>query len=207
MHRYNSAGMPIIRLSHILYFLVTVLFGVASESAQAADCLECHKDLTEGKVVHAAVQMGCEGCHTGVDASAIPHKFIGNKGLKAQPPTLCYECHSKDTFTKLNRHVPVAKGMCLSCHTPHSGPNDALLLKDAYHLCLQCHENVDKKPHAVFGSPPQSHALRGREDPKREGKPFDCLSCHLPHSSAWGKLFRYEAQDTAGLCKNCHDFM
>jgi len=45
------------------------------------------------------------------------------------------------------------------------------------------------------------------EDPKREGKPFDCLSCHVPHSSAWGKLFRYEAQNTASLCKNCHDFM
>lgn len=193
-------------------FLLPLLLGVIlcltdSALAKKIDCLECHKDLTKGKVVHAAVQMGCEGCHSGVDASAIPHKFVGKKGLSADIPDLCYQCHSKDGFTKKSKHAPVAGGMCLSCHFPHSSPNDSLLMKDAYELCSECHGDILKKPHAVFGSPPRPHVLAGGEDPKREDKPFDCTSCHLPHSSAWGKLFRYEAENAGGLCKYCHEFM
>jgi len=193
-------------------FLLPLLLGVIlcwtdSALAQKIDCLECHKDLTKGKVVHAAVQMGCEGCHSGVDASVTPHKFAGKKGLSADIPDLCYQCHSKDGFTKKSKHAPVAGGMCLSCHSPHSSPNDSLLIKDAYKLCSECHGDILNKPHVVFGSPPRAHVLVGREDPKREGKPFDCTSCHVPHSSAWGKLFRYEAENAGSLCKNCHEFM
>lgn len=193
-------------------FLVSLLSGMIlclSDSALAEniDCLQCHKELVNGKVVHAAVQMGCEGCHSGVDASAVPHKLTGKRGLSAEVPALCYQCHPKDGFTNKSQHAPVAGGMCLSCHFPHSGPNASLLIKDAYQLCSQCHEDVLKKPHVVFGSPPKSHALLGRRDPNRERKPFNCVSCHVPHSSAWGKLFRYEAQNAEGLCKHCHDFM
>jgi predicted CXXCH cytochrome family protein len=196
--------MKIFRIS----LLIGLIFCLASSvSAQKIDCLECHKDLTEGKVVHAALQMGCDSCHTGVNASSIPHKFKGNKGLKADSPGLCYECHSKNDFTRKVRHAPVAGGLCLSCHVPHSSTNNALLLKEANLLCRQCHESIDKKPHVVFGTPPKNHELAGRKDPNREGKRFDCVSCHMPHSSAWIKLFRYEAQDTAGLCKHCHDFI
>jgi predicted CXXCH cytochrome family protein len=184
-----------------------VLFVADSAASQKINCLDCHKDLTEGRVVHAAVQMGCESCHTGVDASVIPHKFKGKKGLKADPPDLCFQCHSKDQFTKKNQHAPVAGGMCLSCHLPHSGPNDSLLAKEVPELCKQCHEDVDVKPHVMVGSPPHGHSLVGIKDPKRKGKPFNCLSCHVPHSSAWGKLFRYEAQNADDLCKHCHEFL
>jgi predicted CXXCH cytochrome family protein len=185
-----------------------MLFCLAnSASAQKVDCLECHSDLTKGKVVHAAVQMGCESCHTGVDASAIPHKLTGNKGLKTNLPDLCYECHSKAEFTKKDQHAPVAGGMCLSCHVPHSGPNNSLLQKEAVQLCRQCHEDIEQKHRVMIGSPPHSHPLFALKDPKRKGRRFDCLSCHVPHSSAWGKLFRYEAQNAEGLCKHCHEFL
>lgn len=190
-----------------MLFLLGIALGLAaSVSAQKVDCLECHKDLTQGKIVHAAIQMGCDTCHTGVDASSIPHKFTGTKGLKANPPGLCYGCHSKEEFTKAVRHSPVAAGMCMSCHNPHSSSGEALLLLRVNKLCVQCHADIAN--HVKISIPPfQIHPLEGPSDPNRKGKSFDCVSCHMPHSSAWGKLFRYDAKDAAGLCKHCHDFM
>ena len=207
MSSRNSIISAFIRIFRMSLVSGVVLLLANSALAQKINCLECHKDLTEGKVVHAAVQMGCESCHTGVDASAIPHKLTGKKGLKAGLPDLCYQCHSKDEFTKKIQHAPVAGGMCLSCHVPHSGPNDSLLTKEISQLCKQCHEDVETKPHVMVGSPPHNHTLVGLKDRKRKGKRFNCLSCHLPHSSAWGRLFRYDAQNTEGLCKHCHEFL
>jgi predicted CXXCH cytochrome family protein len=166
--------------------------------AEEIDCLQCHKDLTEGKVVHPAVQMGCGSCHSGVNASVVPHKFTGKLGLSAGPPALCFQCHDKGAFTKKIIHAPVEAGMCLSCHTPHSGPFDSLLKVNGNALCRQCHPQL-----------PQSHPdhpLSGPSDPARKGKPFGCISCHVPHSSDWGKLFRYKAADFPGLCTYCHKF-
>jgi len=171
------------------------------------DCTVCHGDLAQGKVVHAALQMGCQGCHTGVDAANIPHKFQGRKGLSAQPPDLCFQCHSKEGFTKKIQHAPVAGGMCLSCHKVHSGPNKGLLKAPGNALCRECHAGVLEKPHVMTDRLPQGHPLAGRKDPVRERKPFECASCHEPHSSDWGSLFRYEAQDAKGLCKHCHEFL
>lgn len=177
-------------------------------AAEEVDCLMCHSDLTGGKVVHAAVGMGCVVCHTGVDASDIPHKFTGDKGLSAQPPDLCFQCHSKDEFTKKVQHPPVAAGMCLACHTPHSGPNPSLLTAEGNALCLQCHGDVEKEPHArVERFKVPGHPLSGKKDPLRKGKPFGCVSCHVPHSSDWIRLFRYEAEDPSGICKHCHEFL
>jgi predicted CXXCH cytochrome family protein len=189
------------------FFLVNFLAEPAA-AAEEVDCLMCHGDLAGGKVVHAAVAMGCVVCHTGVDASDIPHKFTGDKGLSAQPPDLCYQCHSKQEFTRKVQHAPVAGGMCLFCHTPHSGPNPSLLTTEGNALCLQCHADVKNKPHAQvarFSVP--GHPISGKSDPLREGKPFGCLSCHVPHSSDWMRLFRYKAEEPSGICKHCHEFL
>lgn len=188
-------------------FLAALLLSAGSARAEEVDCLMCHGDLAEGKTVHPAVQMGCTVCHTGVDASDIPHKFTGEKGLSAQPPDLCFQCHSQDEFTKKVQHAPVAAGMCLFCHNPHSSPNASLLTTAGNGLCLQCHADVAKKPHAISRFTSIGHKLSAKKDPLREGKPFGCLSCHVPHSSDWGKLFRYEAKDASGLCKHCHEFL
>ncbi len=186
--------------------MLTVITAV-SASAEKIDCLQCHKELSEGKVVHPAIQMGCENCHSGVDASDIPHKFSGRKGLASEPPELCFNCHGKEDFSKKIKHQPVSAGQCLSCHLPHSGPNRFLLIKDGNQLCLTCHPEIRQKPHIKSGPLPEGHQLSGRRDPNREGMPFGCISCHVPHSSDWGKLFRYEAQKPSDLCKHCHEFM
>lgn len=232
---------------------------IAPSRGDAADCLACHGDLAKGKSVHAAVQMGCETCHSAIDASNIPHaktgkvarglsadvpdlcytchdrkKFSGKyihapvgiglctgchdphrsgnaKLLKKAAPDLCFGCHEKSGFSKKNVHAPVAGGVCLDCHAHHSAEEFALLKKEAPFVCLECHGDVRKSPHAVTGFETAGHPLgiarKGKQyltDPARPGKRFYCGSCHNPHSSDWGRLFRYQAEGTFGLCSHCH---
>ncbi len=192
-----------------IYILLGLMPCLAvSSRSDAADCLECHMDLTSKKVVHTAVKMGCASCHIGVDAATIPHKFKkGRRGLIAEPPELCYGCHDRKEFTRKSQHAPAASGACNSCHDYHTSDNENLLLADTYKLCIQCHPEIPEKPHVIIQMMGSSHVLLGRKDPNRKGKPFDCTSCHLPHSSDWGKLYRYQATQSSELCKNCHDFL
>ncbi len=192
--------------SHLMPAMLVVMFLLVHPAwAEQVDCQQCHKKLTAGSVVHAAVQMGCENCHTGVDASAIPHKFAGRLGLSAESPGLCFQCHAKGAFTKKVQHAPISASKCLICHTPHSGPYESLLKAKGNALCRQCHEEIEKKRHPATAR--QGHALEGPSDPVRKGRPFGCISCHVPHSSDWGKLFRFNAPNASGLCKYCHDFL
>jgi predicted CXXCH cytochrome family protein len=181
--------------------------GLSAE--QPGLCYGCH-DRSEfmKKVVHAAVGLGCTGCHT-------PHAGNNEKLLVAAVPDLCFNCHDKGGFTKTKKHSPVEAGRCLTCHDPHSSNNSVILVKSPYDICLDCHDQVKKSSHAggVFGK--AGHPL-GRErtmkgtgkepvnDPKRKGEIFSCASCHNPHSSDEIKLFRYPAKTPSQLCSYCH---
>lgn len=225
---------------------------VANEVAGEVDCTACHADLTQGKSVHAAVQMGCTSCHSGLDARDVPHKVTKGvlKGLTAEQPDLCYGCHEraeffgptvhapvgvgtctachnphrsdndkllisgptelcfmchdKGGFKKATIHKPVETGECLQCHGPHASQNDRLLRNKGNLLCRKCHPDVVKKPHAVAGFKRAGHPLSGRKDPIRAGKTFECLSCHVGHSSEWPSLYRYQAKSPFELCMHCH---
>ena len=165
-------------------------------------CYGCHdKAMFSKKTVHAAVGMGCTGCHN-------PHSTDGPKLLTSDPPGLCFTCHDKAEFSRKNVHVPVAGGMCMTCHTPHSSDTMALLTKEPVVLCLECHAAVEQKPHVIKGITGAGHPLgKGNKmDPKRPDKKFYCGSCHDPHSSDSGKLYRYPAKTKMALCINCHKF-
>lgn len=192
-------------------------------SAEQPDlCYTCHdKAPFSKKNVHAAVGMGCTGCHN-------PHSSKNAKLLIAEAPGLCFTCHDKAEFSKKNAHAPVAGGMCMSCHTPHSSNEMALLLKKPVEVCLECHPDIPKKPHAVAGFSSNSHPVgmpkfvvapkkNKKEkpepqpklapevkDPARPDKIFYCGSCHNPHSSNSPKLFRFNARSSMDLCANCH---
>jgi len=98
--------------------------------------------------------------------------------------------------------------MCLACHSPHSSDQMTLLAKAPITVCLDCHGDVEKKPHIIKGSKGTGHPLgkKDNKDPKRPEKKFYCGSCHNPHSSDSMKLFRYPAKTTMGTCINCHKF-
>lgn len=172
-------------------FLFAVLTLAAAGSGAPAfsaevDCLTCHKQLTQEKNVHAAVQMGCPTCHTAIDASTVPHKKTGKtaKGLSVDQPDLCYGCHDKALFAKKNVHAAVGMG-CTGCHNPHSSKNPKLLTAEVPGLCFTCHDK------AAF-SRKYVHA------PVAGGM---CLSCHNPHSSdAMALLTKAPEQ----VCLDCH---
>ena len=244
-------------------FLFLILFAPRASWSGEIDCLTCHAQLKKQKVVHSALDMGCQSCHTGIDASRVPHKKTGTipRGLSAEQPDLCYGCHDKAAFTRKNVHAavgmgctechnphssrnpklllseppelcfschdqsafskqvvhpPVAAGMCLTCHSPHSSEEVALLVKKPYDLCLDCHNEVTTKPHAVAGFGSGRHPLgepkkkkkngedKELKDPSRPDRSFYCGSCHEPHSSAGGRLFRFNAKAAMSLCSNCH---
>lgn len=244
--------------AYLIAFVMIAGFFALGESAAfgAADCLQCHLELTQGKVVHPAMSMGCTFCHIGVDAANIPHAFSNSpKGLvsdiysdtcfmchlksKFSPPTysnihapvalglctqchnphrsdnpkllvadikiLCFNCHDKDKFTKKKKvHSPVSKGLCRDCHVPHGNNNEALVMNKGNVLCRKCHPRVEKEPHAVTGFKLGGHPVRGKADPRRKGKTFECLSCHNAHSSDWGAMFRYQADTMYDMCGYCH---
>ena len=190
----------------------TITKGLSAEQPEL--CYSCHdKAKFTKKTVHAAVGMGCSGCHN-------PHASNNNKLLVAAVPDLCFNCHDKAEFSRKNVHAPVAGGMCLSCHNPHSSDNPGLLTKVLYSVCFDCHDEVGKQPHAIAGFSQKGHPVglpkkerKGKKerladvkDPKREGKLFSCASCHNPHSSDNIKLFRYPAKRSMDLCSNCHKY-
>lgn len=174
--------------------------GLSSEQPEL--CYGCHdKTAFTTKTVHAAVGMGCTGCHD-------PHSSDSPKLLASAVPDICWNCHDKTEFSRKNVHAPVAAGKCLACHNPHSSDSAALLKKEPFTTCIECHAAVEKKPHAIRGFSNAGHPLGTKEkkDPKRPERRFYCGSCHNPHSSDSIKLFRYPAQSTSGLCRNCHTY-
>jgi len=167
--------------------------GLTSEPPEL--CYGCHdKGIFTKKNVHAAVAMGCTGCHN-------PHSSKNARLLVSEVPALCLTCHDKAGFSQKNVHAPVASGDCTTCHSPHSSDMIALLAKKPYDTCLQCHPDS-----AEHGNHVPTSGDKVPEDPKRPGRPFYCGSCHTPHSSNTPLLFRFDAKSVSSLCVNCHAF-
>jgi hypothetical protein len=51
-----------------------LVFSINEVAFAEIDCRKCHADPVKKKVVHTAIQMGCPTCHSGIDATVIPHK-------------------------------------------------------------------------------------------------------------------------------------
>ncbi|MGE5238657.1 MAG: cytochrome c3 family protein [Chloroflexota bacterium] len=260
LEKYGQLAIfPISLMILLATFLVLDPVAPGPAFSEEVDCLSCHEDLKKEKVVHPAVDMGCATCHSAIDATDIPHKKTNNiaKGLSAEQPDLCYNCHDKAKFTKAtvhaavgmgctgchnphssknarllvaalpdlcynchdkaeftkkNVHMPVASGECLTCHTPHSSDFPFLLNNQPLKVCLECHEDVKNRPHAIVGfTTTKGHPIgepikEGKvpDDPARPGKKFYCGSCHNPHSSDSPRLFRYKGETSFDLCMHCH---
>lgn len=178
-----------ISLKNASLMIVFAILAVALAQGRAGgevDCLTCHEALAKEKVVHAALQMGCPTCHSGIDASEYPHKKTNTftKGLSSEQPDLCYGCHDKSKFTKKTVHAAIGMG-CTMCHNPHSSKNEKLLKSETPDLCYGCHDK------SMFTKKDVHPALS-----------MGCISCHNPHSTDTPKLL---VSEPPGLCFNCHD--
>ena len=189
--KLSSEYFPGLRVSAALNIFASLLFLCVLFSyagAEDVDCRVCHEQLFKEKVVHAALQMGCQTCHTAIDAKDIPHKKTNNigKGLSAEQPDLCFGCHDKSKFQKKTVHAAVSMG-CTGCHNPHSSKNAKLLVSELPDLCFNCH---DKK--SFMGKKTIHPPVMGGM----------CTGCHNPHASDAPKLLLSEPP---ALCYNCHD--
>ena len=179
---FKNSGVLLFLVGSLLFFLPA-----ADTRGENPDCLMCHPDLKEQKVVHPAIEMGCTVCHTGVDAGDIPHRFTSgvDRGLSSDQPGLCYGCHDQSMFSQKNVHPAVMMG-CTSCHNPHSSNNGKLLVSEPPGLCFNCHDGSGFE--AAYRHSPAEIGL--------------CTSCHSPHSSKNEKLLVVKVPD---ICFSCHD--
>lgn len=169
---------------YVLYAMLFLYYSVFTDTVYAQlDCKKCHKYMATKKFVHAAIQMGCESCHSE------PHQRSSKfpKGLSSAEPDLCYGCHDRTKFSKKNIHAPVAGGMCSGCHDAHTSDNAKLLIAESPDLCFNCHDKKGFSEKKVIHAP----VMGGM-----------CPSCHTPHSSDSEKLL---VSVQPGLCFTCHD--
>jgi len=171
-------------------FIITVLlltglgaaFSSMSGMAYAGEppCIQCHKSKNAGKVVHAAVQMGCSTCHFS------PHKEDKpSLSLTAEVPGLCHQCHPQIGAESTAVHPPADKGTCTSCHDPHSSSREKLLSGDVPGICFACHDKV-------------AFTKKILHSPVTQGQ---CTLCHNPHDPTKPFILEYSPAD---LCLMCH---
>ncbi len=145
--------------------------------------------------VHGPFGSGqCERCHattaskpfrTGKDKVAdTAVKRSVNIGPRLAFPLekLCVTCHSEKSndvaaSKGLWQHGPVAKGWCVTCHSPHKSARQYMLLKnDTIELCTSCHHKNDLLLTTAH----------------REVPAADCLVCHNPHLGKTAFLLKSE---------------
>lgn len=170
-------------------------------SVIGTECVTCHsphasanpKLLTEAPQHAPFKSSSCDMCH---DAAGKD----GKAALKETPEKTCFVCHSdlKKLSEKPVVHPPFAGGECMACHDPHVASLPGQLKKPPQDLCFACHDTALKNNHPTAGHPTSK---KGVMDPKRKDFPFDCVSCHMPHSGLLAKLTR---EDPITICEGCH---
>ena len=155
-------------------------------------CIECHEiDMAEKKR-HGTATWKCLSCHS----SEGEPKYA----IKDETGLFCADCHKDEINTLSNLtsiHPKFKGGECLICHGGHTPGDSAFLLKPVNQLCFECHKKIYTGFHVTPG-----HPLEGKKDKAREGKEFNCSSCHLPHASDKEALLRYKPGMV--LCQVCH---
>lgn len=173
-------------------------------------------------------QVVCESCHT--SHSPRDKKLLIYHMTDSQLCSICHDdkVHAEDAaYLKgmLNHpiNIPhedgpeiseaVQKGalygqdneiICVTCHAPHKGKTETLLItenKDSS-LCMTCHEN--KKP--VIDSKHDMHTVKGfmTKDGKTAAEKGTCESCHAPHG--WSLNLPGNGDDMiAKGCLSCHN--
>ena len=183
-------------------------------------CSSCHRNgkrkLPQGGSVHAAVEMGCDTCHT-THKTGDPSKREFSSHLNKAPPQLCFDCHDiKDAaLAKAHQNQPIETSDCITCHDPHDSDSPKLLQKfahapfasgscdtchaapkdgkvvltqaDAKTLCLSCHDEKGKQIESAKVQHP--------------GAAGDCTDCHNPHA---GKSPAFPKPDAVSVCLGCH---
>ncbi len=171
-------------------------------------CTECHVDLTEGEIVHGAIEMeSCDSCH---EAKPPGHTYQ----LVDPIVDACIVCHDDPRDVTGHVHGPVAEGRCVSCHQPHTSEVDSLLRAESPDLCWQCHGRAIRTP----GGRIVANVRKLVETSEVTHDAIDmvgCEGCHAPiHGTSRRRLIVEGYPDghygdgwkgTYDLCFGCHD--
>lgn len=182
-------------------------------------CLSCHKiglNVAAKGSRHAALDMGCETCHT-------THK-TGQRGrvefdfyLTKAAPALCLDCHDPkdESLQKAHQKQPFASANCIQCHDPHQSSAPKLLQAFRHNpfenmLCDTCHEPAKDGKVVLAKADVKSLCVSCHEDRAKEiesaavphpGAAGDCTDCHDPHA---GRTPGFVKPDPVNACLNCH---
>jgi|GEM_PF-990485 predicted CXXCH cytochrome family protein len=167
--------------------------GMPSEedTTLVSDCSVCHKSYFAEPKIHSPVELReCTACHRW---SSEHHSIV----VAEDVPAKCYECHSEIQSYVENSSVqhPVASD-CITCHSPHSSKQNALLKNNVFTLCVSCHEEY------TMNHPVGRHPLRFAAYGEKKEE-ISCVSCHNPHGSQETALLKISGGPMA-ICTQCH---
>jgi predicted CXXCH cytochrome family protein len=182
-------------------------------------CLSCHRtglDVPATGSRHAALDMGCDTCHT-------THK-TGERGkpefdfhLTKAVPALCIDCHdAKDAnLVKAHQNQPFATANCLTCHEPHQSQMPKLMQTFRHNpfenkMCDSCHQPAKDGKVVLVQSDTKALCVTCHADEaakiesakvQHPGAMGSCTDCHNPHA---GKTPGFIQPDPVNACLNCH---
>jgi predicted CXXCH cytochrome family protein len=182
-------------------------------------CLSCHTqglNVPEKGSRHAALDMGCETCHT-THKTGEAGKQEFDYHLTKAPPALCVDCHDVKAadLQKAHQNQPFEQANCTSCHDPHQSAQPKLMAKFAHppfaeKQCDVCHSPA-KDGKVVLTQPDAKSLCVTCHSEKAElidkakvphpGAAGDCTDCHSPHASSQPGLPKTNAVD---ICLGCH---
>lgn len=205
--------------------LSTVVSGQEKDAkapSKDSACTKCHAPIErvlQRKNKHAAVEMGCDTCHSDHRSATATAKK--EHYLTEDQPGLCLTCHdAKDKqIAAAHKGQPFDKAACSGCHDPHASDGAKLMpahahgpfgsrqcegcheapaadgkvvltAKTASGLCFTCHEDFKNR----FDKAPHKHSLLS-------GDADSCKDCHTPHASNRQSFLK---KDRPQLCGDCH---
>jgi predicted CXXCH cytochrome family protein len=184
-------------------------------------CLSCH---TTGLNVgakggrHAALDAGCDTCHT-VHKVGDPNKPEFANHLTKSTPALCLDCHDGNdaSLQKTHNNQPFATADCVQCHNPHASDRPKLMQAVVHapfdggnSSCSTCHEPVKNGKITLTAASPKElcltcHSEKAEQIDKAKvqhpGAMSDCTDCHTPHASKTAGLPK---PDAVNVCLSCH---
>ena len=182
-------------------------------------CLKCHGkgiNVPTGGSRHAALDMGCDTCHT-THKAGDPTKNEFRYHLTKATPALCLDCHDvKDaTLQKVHQNQPFGSANCLQCHDPHQSKQPKLMQAFTHNpfenkMCDSCHQPAKDGKVVLTQSDSKALCLTCHDEKGKQietakvqhpGAQGECIACHDPHA---GKAPRFLKPDPVSACTSCH---